>query len=94
MPNPIVVPSPINRQGNPVAGATQHVFSQDTLASLWVFTHYLGRVPNVMVIDDAGNVLSMGQSFGIKSAIADVVATSATVSIALPTPMTGKVILT
>ena len=66
-------------QGPPGTGASVH--NQVSPASTWTFSHSLGRLPAVSVYDSSGNLL-----------LADVEATSSTISVTFASPTSGSVV--
>lgn len=66
---------------NPITTGYVHV--QSVAMATWTINHSLGRRPNVALYDDTNTEVE-----------ADVVSTTTTVVITLPSPMTGQAILT
>ncbi|HNV18254.1 MAG TPA: hypothetical protein PKJ52_01275 [Rectinema sp.] len=68
-------------EANPIT--TGYVHTQSVAMATWTINHNLGRRPNVVLYDDTNTEVE-----------ADIVSTTTTVVITMPSPMTGQAILT
>lgn len=56
-PNTIVVKKPIDQYGH-IVDKSYMLFAQSVPATVWNIEHNMGRIPNIEVLDNDGNVLN------------------------------------